>query len=103
MSQRRCIVHLPCFLLLIVIPSLVISQDRDQEVYQEVHQEKGPLLVDLTHPFDQKTIYWPTEPSFRLERTALGVTEKGYFYAANRFASAEHGGTHIDAPDSFLC
>jgi hypothetical protein len=25
-----------------------------------------------------------------------GPTPKGYYYAANRFASAEHGGTHLD-------
>lgn len=58
-------------------------------------------IIDLTHPFDQSTIYWPTEPGFRLENTASGVTEKGYFYAANRFATAEHGGTHVDAPIHF--
>ena len=29
------------------------------------------------------------------------MTEKGYFYSANRFVAAEHGGTHIDAPYHF--
>jgi kynurenine formamidase len=29
------------------------------------------------------------------------VTEGGYYYAANNFFSAEHGGTHIDAPIHF--
>lgn len=58
--------------------------------------------VDLTHPFDESTIYWPTEPGFRLENTASGVTERGYYYAANRFATAEHGGTHMDAPIHFF-
>jgi kynurenine formamidase len=29
------------------------------------------------------------------------VTDAGYYYAANRFATAEHGGTHIDAPIHF--
>src|SRR4029078_13348767 len=28
-------------------------------------------------------------------------TEKGYFYAANRYSASEHGGTHIDAPIHF--
>ncbi len=28
--------------------------------------------------------------------------EKGYYYAANRFQAAEHGGTHIDAPIHFF-
>jgi kynurenine formamidase len=57
--------------------------------------------LDLTHPFDSQTIYWPTEAGFRLDRGPAGVTERGYFYAANRFTCAEHGGTHIDAPQHF--
>jgi kynurenine formamidase len=58
-------------------------------------------LIDLTHPFDAETIYWPTEAGFKLEREAAGVTDEGYYYAANRFTCAEHGGTHIDAPRHF--
>lgn len=58
-------------------------------------------LVDLTHPFDAETIYWPTEDGFKLESEADGVTEQGYYYAANRFTCAEHGGTHVDAPRHF--
>jgi kynurenine formamidase len=58
-------------------------------------------LVDLTHPFDGQTIYWPTESGFVLELGNNGPTEKGYYYAANRFRAAEHGGTHIDAPIHF--
>lgn len=57
--------------------------------------------IDLTHPFDAKTIYWPTEPGFQFEPGANGPTAKGYYYAANRFATAEHGGTHLDAPRHF--
>src|SRR5688572_32598843 len=58
-------------------------------------------IIDLTHPFDETTIYWPTEEGFKLLRGPAGVTEQGYFYAANRFMCAEHGGTHIDAPIHF--
>mgnify|MGYP001169366271 CR=1 FL=1 len=58
-------------------------------------------IVDLTHPFNQRTVYWPTETGFQLLRGNNGVTEKGYYYAANRFAAAEHGGTHVDAPIHF--
>jgi kynurenine formamidase len=58
--------------------------------------------VDLTHPFNERTIYWPTAPAtFRLERLAHGRTGGGYFYAANAFSAPEHGGTHIDAPIHF--
>ena len=62
----------------------------------------GAKLVDLTHTFDRETVYWPTESGFQLMRGPAGVTDKGYFYAANRFAAAEHGGTHIDAPIHFF-
>ncbi|MBW2361530.1 MAG: cyclase family protein [Deltaproteobacteria bacterium] len=58
-------------------------------------------IVDLSHPFDAETIYWPTEEGFVLEPGFEGVTEGGYYYAANAFRSAEHGGTHIDAPRHF--
>lgn len=58
-------------------------------------------LVDLTHPFDAETIFWPTEKGFVLEKEFAGVTDEGYYYAANEFCTAEHGGTHIDAPLHF--
>jgi kynurenine formamidase len=60
----------------------------------------GPAL-DLTHAFDERTIYWPTEEGFVLERGTEGRTEAGYWYAAHRMRLAEHGGTHLDAPSHF--
>ncbi len=62
---------------------------------------RGETFVDLTHPFDAETIYWPTEAGFELERGFEGRTEAGYYYAAHRFRAAEHGGTHVDAPLHF--
>jgi kynurenine formamidase len=59
------------------------------------------VLVDLSYPFDAETVYWPTEEGFVLERGPAGYTDGGYYYAANRFRAAEHGGTHIDAPLHF--
>jgi kynurenine formamidase len=59
-------------------------------------------IVDLTYAFDEQTIFWPTEKGFVLENESRGLTDKGYFYTANRFSSAEHGGTHIDAPIHFF-
>ncbi|HYW72947.1 MAG TPA: cyclase family protein [Pyrinomonadaceae bacterium] len=58
-------------------------------------------IIDLSHPFDAQTIYWPTEQGFVLEHEQNGVTEKGYYYASNKFSAPEHGGTHIDAPRHF--
>src|SRR5688572_18856002 len=59
-------------------------------------------MLDLTYTFDEKTIYWPTEEGFKLLLGKNGVTEQGYYYVANRFMCAEHGGTHIDAPIHFF-
>jgi kynurenine formamidase len=69
--------------------------------------EKPPDLatasvVDLTHAFDEKTIYWPTSPSaFELRSLADGKTPGGWFYRSNTFCTPEHGGTHLDAPSHF--
>ncbi|MCZ6918006.1 MAG: cyclase family protein [Gemmatimonadetes bacterium] len=57
--------------------------------------------IDLSHPFDAETIYWPTAEAFRLDTVADGITEGGYYYAAYNFTAAEHGGTHLDAPAHF--
>lgn len=53
--------------------------------------------IDLTHAFGADTIYWPTEKGFVLEQEFAGPNPKGYYYAANRITTAEHGGTHLDA------
>jgi kynurenine formamidase len=58
--------------------------------------------VDLTHSFGPSTIYWPTDTAgFQLEELAFGQTPGGWFYSSYAFASAEHGGTHLDAPIHF--
>lgn len=57
--------------------------------------------IDLTYPFDEQTIYWPTADKFRLDTVSEGVTENGYYYSAFQFCAAEHGGTHLDAPVHF--
>jgi kynurenine formamidase len=59
--------------------------------------------VDLTHTFDARTLYWPSRPpmNFELQQLASGITPGGWFYAANRLCTPEHGGTHLDAPIHF--
>ena len=59
-------------------------------------------LIDLTHPYDQDTVYWPTSPGrFELKTLHKGPTDGGYWYEANSFCTPEHGGTHLDAPVHF--
>lgn len=70
-------------------------------------QEKpGPLFlngqwIDLSHAYDDHTPYWPTAEGFDFDTVFAGITEGGYYYSAYQFSSAEHGGTHIDAPIHF--
>lgn len=57
--------------------------------------------VDLSHVYAEDAIFWPTAEGFHLEKVSDGVNEKGYYYAANNYSGAEHGGTHVDAPVHF--
>lgn len=57
--------------------------------------------VDLTHTLSEDAVFWPTVEPFRMVQVAYGMTDAGYFYAANNFSAAEHGGTHLDAPIHF--
>ncbi len=58
-------------------------------------------IVDLSHDYSKETIYWVTAKEFELDTVFEGQTEKGYYYSAYNIATAEHGGTHIDAPIHF--
>jgi kynurenine formamidase len=67
---------------------------------EQLFQNPG-AWIDLTHPFNDAAIYWPTAEPFRLETVAEGMTEGGWYYSAYNFSAAEHGGTHLDAPVHF--
>ena len=70
--------------------------------YAPVFDGTGGRWVDLAHAFSASTIYWPTDTTgFVLNEQAFGPTEGGWFYASYEFQSAEHGGTHLDAPIHF--
>lgn len=63
---------------------------------------RGHRIVDLTHAFDERTLYWPTSPSrFELKTLHRGPTDGGYFYSSYALCTPEHGGTHLDAPVHF--
>ena len=84
-------------LLLFVVFAVPVMAQRAQRV---------PVLpsgrvVDLSHPFDESSVYWPTAEGFKLNTDFEGMTDKGYFYSAYRYSAAEHGGTHLDAPVHF--
>jgi kynurenine formamidase len=87
------------FILVVAIISSCQAAPAD---YTGVFDGTAGRWVDLTHPFAESTIYWPTDTAgFQLEELAFGPTEGGWFYASYQLASAEHGGTHLDAPIHF--
>jgi len=57
--------------------------------------------IDLSHDYSPDTIYWPTAEGFSKETVFEGETEGGWWYTAYNISTAEHGGTHIDAPIHF--
>ncbi|GAA4890580.1 cyclase family protein [Flaviramulus aquimarinus] len=83
---------------------LAACNTTSKEVKAENLKETPPVkrqIVDLTHVFSEETVYWVTAKEFEMDVVAAGETDKGFYYAANNFATAEHGGTHIDAPIHF--
>jgi kynurenine formamidase len=89
--------------LAVVIWAVVRSQERDGSGEAPVSASAWPAgtIVDLSHTYDAATIFWPTAEPFKLDKVADGVTPGGFYYAANNFRTAEHGGTHVDAPVHF--
>ncbi|MEW5675354.1 cyclase family protein [Flavobacterium enshiense] len=82
----------------LVILSALASCDRKSESPQESDSSN---YIDLSHDFSEETIYWVTAEEFKLDTVYNGNTPKGYYYSANNFSAAEHGGTHVDAPIHF--
>ena len=80
-------------LALSLLAQPALAGDLDLSAYQ---------LVDLTHAYNDQTVYWPTSPT-HFEKTILaeGQTEGGYYYSAYSVCTPEHGGTHLDAPVHF--
>lgn len=80
---------------LMLAGALACSTSGDLDIHPE------GTWIDLSHDFSAQTIYWPTAKPFRLEVVSAQRTPAGYYYAANNFSAAEHGGTHLDAPVHF--
>ena len=83
-------------LVVLILPLIAVTA-----IGQRVASLPAGSVIDLSHPFDATTVYWPTAEAFKLEKDFEGMTDKGYYYSAYRYSSAEHGGTHIDAPVHF--
>src|SRR6056297_2006558 len=67
----------------------------------EIREWEEGTWVDLTHEYSDETLYWPTSNPFKLDTVFVGTTDAGFYYESYEFRSAEHGGTHLDAPIHF--
>ena len=85
----------------IYIPVLVFAVITSVSVFsgQEI-RTKGKIL-EMTYPYEEDTIYWPTLKPFHLEKLPWGIVPGGWWNAANEYSASEHGGTHADAPIHF--
>lgn len=57
-------------------------------------------LVDLSHSFNNRTIFWSDDAEFRLNISREGSTPEDW-YQADVIEVATHGGTHLDSPIHF--
>ena len=91
--------------VLVSLGSLIVAAacqgSAGQPDYSAVFDGSGGRWIDLSYVYSEETLYWPTEDGFQLEELAYGETEAGYFYSSYKISTAEHGGTHLDAPIHF--
>ncbi len=83
---------------------LLACNSEEPRVIEDPHLANAILesqIIDLTYPFNEETIFWPTEErGFVIEEDFRGHTEH-FYYANYRWSGADHGGTHWDAPIHF--
>ncbi len=93
-ASRNCIVVASLLAALVILPG--------SNVHAQAIDLARAKFVELTHPFNVNTVYWPTTPSgFTYAPLSNGRTEGGWFYSAGAYQAPEHGGTHVDAPVHF--
>ncbi|MBN7796009.1 cyclase family protein [Parahaliea mediterranea] len=81
--------------VLIILPALWAA------ILSTTTARAGDTWVDLTHTLSAEAVFWPTAAPYARTTVFEGQTEGGYYYSAYSFSTAEHGGTHIDAPVHF--
>ncbi|MGI9531549.1 cyclase family protein [Lutimonas sp.] len=88
-------------ILLIIICSCESRTDQSKSSGKSQASLSDYSIIDLSHDYSKETIYWVTAQTFELDTVFAGQTDNGFYYTANNFSTAEHGGTHIDAPIHF--
>jgi kynurenine formamidase len=88
--------------ILLLLPIIFTSCLDSKQHSDNITAVQNEKWIDLTHPFSEKTLYWPNNPKgFTRDTLFEGITEKGYYYSSFDFYAPEHGGTHLDAPVHF--
>ena len=79
--------NLPIATLMLTLSGIVLSE---------------MTIIDLTHNFEESTVYWPTTQADKFKLIQMAAVDDGKtYYEMNKFSAAEHGGTHMDAPRHF--
>lgn len=82
---------------LLLIIGLLISCIQNETIEWE-----DGTWIDLTHEYSEETLFWPTSSTFKIDTVFVGITDGGFYYESFEFCTAEHGGTHLDAPIHFF-
>ena len=69
----RCVRPIPGIFCLLILFILTAGSHVDSEDFS------GKLL-DMTYPYDENTIYWPTAKGFELKKLDWGISEGGWWY-----------------------
>lgn len=86
----------------LVIVSLVLLAACSRSDNQPAINLSKDNWVDLSHAYDEKTLYWPNNKTgFEHKPDFVGMTPGNYFYSSYSLSTPEHGGTHLDAPIHF--
>lgn len=88
------------FLCVFVLFSMMIFSCKQDKKDITTFLENG-RWIDLTWSFEESTVYWPTNVTFKHDTVFYGINDKGYFYSSFKYSAEEHGGTHFDAPIHF--
>lgn len=89
------------FIIILFLNSLFFQSCQKEQKTTQNFDLSNSTIVDLSHSYSPETIYWVTAKEFKMDTVFKGRTDKGYYYSAYNFETAEHGGTHIDAPIHF--
>lgn len=80
-----------------VLGCVQARQARPRNCFASLPSDK---LVDLSHSFNNQTIFWEDDAAFKLNVSLQGSTGEDW-YQADVMELATHGGTHLDAPIHF--